>query len=168
MLLTNLSWHRPLFPAGRLDSTPATPTKYGNPCLQMFIALYAGSFCWPIRIVNDPASLQTRVRPWYAEVRGIYSANATSGDICMAGLGIARCRNTLYAPFGHDLSYVDVWTEALEEWRLCEPSENRWCFGFHHSCSSGLVTDRLIASRMRWPLQINWTGLSFSFGLGHL
>lgn len=25
-------------------------------------------------------------------------------------------------------------TEALEEWRLCELSENRWCFGFHNSC----------------------------------
>ncbi|BCR86526.1 uncharacterized protein ACHE_30513S [Aspergillus chevalieri] len=25
-------------------------------------------------------------------------------------------------------------TEALEEWRLCEPSESRWCFGFHNSC----------------------------------
>lgn len=24
--------------------------------------------------------------------------------------------------------------EALEEWRLCEPSESRWCFGFHNSC----------------------------------
>jgi hypothetical protein len=33
----------------------------------------------------------------------------------------------LYAPLGNDLSYVDVGTEALEEWRLCEPSESRWC-----------------------------------------
>lgn len=126
---------------------------------------------------DDPASLQTRVRPWYAEVRGIYSANATSGDICMTGLGITRCRNTLYAPFGHDLSYVDVWTEALEEWRLCEPSENRWCFSFHHSCwrllllrlghgQADCVQDEMaIADKLDWSQLFFWTRASLKAGL---
>ncbi|KAF3015672.1 hypothetical protein E8E15_000412 [Penicillium rubens] len=86
------------------------------------------------RLSDDPASLQTRVRPWYAEVRGIYSTNTAFGYVTITGLGIIRCRNNLYAPLGNDLSYVDVGTEALEEWRLCEPSESRWCFGFHNSC----------------------------------
>lgn len=83
---------------------------------------------------DDPASLQTRVRPWYAEVRGIFSTNIALGHIAITGRGIIRYRNNLYAPLGSVLSYVDVGTEALEEWRLCEPSERRWCFGFHNSC----------------------------------
>lgn len=81
---------------------------------------------------DDPASPQTR-RPWYAEVRGIYSANPAGGYITITGLGIVGCRN-IYAPLDSDLSYVDVGIEALEEWSLCEPSERRWCFGFHSSC----------------------------------
>lgn len=100
---------------------------------------FCGVILLPDPYSDDPAdSLQTRVRPWYAEVRGIYSTNITAfGDIAITGLGTIRCRNKLYAPLGSDLSYVDVGTEALEEWRLCEPPESResrWCFGFHNSC----------------------------------
>ncbi|KAJ5719812.1 hypothetical protein N7493_007390 [Penicillium malachiteum] len=51
----------------------------------------------------------------------------------MTGLGIIRDPN-LYAPLDKDLSYIDVGTNVLEEWGLCEPSESRWCFGFHNSC----------------------------------
>jgi hypothetical protein len=95
---------------------------------------FCGVILLPDPYSDDPASLQTRVRPWYAEVRGIYSTNTAFGYVTITGLGIIRCRNNLYAPLGNDLSYVDVGTEALEEWRLCEPSESRWCFGFHNSC----------------------------------
>lgn len=95
---------------------------------------FCGVILLPDPYSDDPASLQTRVRPWYAEVRGIYSTNTAFGYITITGLGIIRCRNSLYAPLGNDLSYVDMGTEALEEWRLCEPSESRWCFGFHNSC----------------------------------
>ena len=95
---------------------------------------FCGVILLPDPYRDDPASRQTRVRPWYAEVRGIYSTNPAFGSITLTGLGIIRCRNNLYAPLGTGLSYVDVGTEALEEWRLCEPSESRWCFGFHNSC----------------------------------
>ena len=36
---------------------------------------------------DDPASLQSHVRPWYAEVRGLYLAN---GYITTTGLGIVE------------------------------------------------------------------------------
>jgi hypothetical protein len=84
--------------------------------------------------MDDEASPQTRVRPWYAEVRGIYSTNTAVDYIAITGLGIIRCRNKLYAPLSSDQSYADVGTESLEEWRLCQPSESGWCFGFHNSC----------------------------------
>ncbi|KAJ5607351.1 hypothetical protein N7537_003970 [Penicillium hordei] len=83
---------------------------------------------------DDPASLQSHVRPWYAEVRGLYLTNATAGYITTTGLGIVRCRNILYAPLDSDQSYVDVEVEFLEEWRLFGSSGSRWCFGFHNSC----------------------------------
>lgn len=83
---------------------------------------------------DDPTSSQTRIRPWYAEVRGIYSTKTAVGDITTTGLGIVRYRNNLYAPLDSDLSYIDVGVEALEGWRLCERSESRWCFGLHDSC----------------------------------
>lgn len=95
---------------------------------------FCGVILLPDPYSDDPASLQTRVRPWYAEVRGIYSTNVAFDDITITGLGIIRFRRNLYAPLGNDLSYVDVGTDALEEWRLCEPSESRWCFGVHNSC----------------------------------
>ncbi|KAJ5799778.1 uncharacterized protein N7518_001846 [Penicillium psychrosexuale] len=83
---------------------------------------------------DDLAFSHSRVRPWYAEVRGLYSINATASHITTTGLGIVRYRNILYAPLGSGQSYVDVDTEALEEWRLFGSSVSRWCFGFHDSC----------------------------------
>ncbi|XHG00077.1 hypothetical protein AWENTII_003548 [Aspergillus wentii] len=47
---------------------------------------------------------------------------------------IVRCRNILYAPLDSDLPYSDVGIGELEAWRLCEPFESRWGFGFHSSC----------------------------------
>ncbi|KAJ5569594.1 uncharacterized protein N7459_009024 [Penicillium hispanicum] len=82
----------------------------------------------------DPAALQTHARPWYAEVRGIYSTNIAVGHVTLTGLGLIHSRNRLHAPLDSDLSYVDVGTEVLEAWRICEPSQSRWCFGFHNSC----------------------------------
>jgi hypothetical protein len=75
---------------------------------------FCGVILLPDPYSDDPASLQTRVRPWYAEVRGIYSTNTAFGYVTITGLGIIRYRNNLYAPLGNDLSYVDVGTEALE------------------------------------------------------
>ncbi|KAJ5412979.1 hypothetical protein N7465_005284 [Penicillium sp. CMV-2018d] len=80
---------------------------------------------------DDPASLQSHVRPWYAEVRGLYLAN---GYITTTGLGIVESRNILYAPLDSNQSYVDVGVGVLEEWRLFGSSVSRWCFGFHNSC----------------------------------
>lgn len=108
---------------------------------------------------NDPASFQSRVRPWYAEVRGLYSTNATAGDIITTGLGIVRGRNIFYAPLDSDQSYVDMGVEALEEWRffglsetLFGPSVNRWCFDFTtrvgNCFSSGLLMDQIMPSRV--------------------
>lgn len=79
------------------------------------------------------ASSGTRVRPWYAEVRGIYSDIATVDCIAMTGLGIVRSRR-LCAPLDRDLSYVDIGVEALKEWELYKPLENCGCFAFHASC----------------------------------
>ncbi|OKL56582.1 hypothetical protein UA08_08121 [Talaromyces atroroseus] len=80
-----------------------------------------------------------------ASITGKASAHPTSADQRLPaiitihqprtrGLGIVRGQNSLHAPLDSALSYIDVGTEALEEWRLCEPSESRWCFGFHNSC----------------------------------
>lgn len=77
---------------------------------------------------------ELRVRPWYAEVRGIYATDSTVETIALTGLGIVTRRNILCAPAREDLSYVDVGLEALEEWMIYNPSEGRWCFGFHGSC----------------------------------
>ena len=79
----------------------------------------------------DPESPQSRVRPWYAETRGIYSTN---NQVTVTGLGIILFRNKLYAPIDSDLSYVEVGIDTLESWRICDPSHGRWCFGFHNSC----------------------------------
>ncbi|RAK96808.1 uncharacterized protein BO80DRAFT_416097 [Aspergillus ibericus CBS 121593] len=95
---------------------------------------FCGVILLPDPYGDDPASPQTRVRPWYAEVRGVYATNLPGGQITITGLGIVRGRNNLHAPLDNDVSYVDVGLGALEEWRLCEPSEGRWCFGFHNSC----------------------------------
>ena len=95
---------------------------------------FCGVILLPDPYGDDPASPQTRARPWYAEVRGVYSTNPPVGHIALTGLGIVRGRNNLYAPLDNDRSYVDVGIEALDAWRLCEPSESRWCFGFHNSC----------------------------------
>ena len=94
----------------------------------MLTVLFVGVILLPDPYSDNPAS---RVRPWYAEVRGIYSAN--NGYITITGLGVVSCRNTLYAPLESDSSYFDTDFEALKGWRLCEPSES-WCFGFHNSC----------------------------------
>lgn len=117
----------------------------------MATSFYCPFFCvilLPDRFLNDdPLSPQTRVRLWYAEVRGIYSTNTntTAGDISITGLGIICMRKDLHAPLDRDLSYVDVSFGALERWWLCEPSssESRWCFGFHDSCWRLLLLLRL-------------------------
>lgn len=90
---------------------------------------------------EDDPSWQSRVRPWYAEVRGLYSINATVGYITTTGLGIVCGRNVPFAPFDSNQSYVDLGVDTLEGWRLSGLSENhfglsvnRWCFGFHNSC----------------------------------
>ncbi|PYH94556.1 hypothetical protein BO71DRAFT_419279 [Aspergillus ellipticus CBS 707.79] len=83
---------------------------------------------------DEPAPPPTRVRPWYAEVRGIYATNPMVDDVTITGLGILRLRSTLCAPMYSDASYVEVGLEALEEWKICRPSETRWCFAFHNSC----------------------------------
>lgn len=103
---------------------------------------FCGVILLPDPYDDEPASSETRVRPWYAEARGIYPVNTAIGDVAITGIGIVRHRN-LYAPFDSGLSYVDEGIETLQEWRVCktegrwnliEPSENRWCFGFHNSC----------------------------------
>ncbi|KAJ5714496.1 uncharacterized protein N7483_011677 [Penicillium malachiteum] len=91
---------------------------------------------------------------------------------------IIRCRN-LYAPLGKDLSYVDVGTEALEEWRLCEPSESRWGFGFHNSCwrllllrlghgqDENFQNETAIAESVFYQLYCTPFFEASSFGFGH-
>ncbi|KAI9045251.1 F-box protein [Aspergillus affinis] len=95
---------------------------------------FCGVILLPDPYSDDPASPRTRVRPWYAEIRGIYSNANDVSDIALTGLGIVVSRNYLNAPLDSDSSYVGVGTEALEEWRLFQSSEIRWCFGFHESC----------------------------------
>ncbi|KXG47395.1 uncharacterized protein PGRI_012650 [Penicillium griseofulvum] len=95
---------------------------------------FCGVILLPEPYWDDVASLQSRIRPWYREVRGLYSTNATAGCIATTGLGIVRGKNRLFAPLDSDKSYVDVGVEELEEWRLFGSSTSRWCFGFHNSC----------------------------------
>lgn len=38
------------------------------------------------------------VRPWYAEVRGIYATDTPVSNIAITGLGLVWCRNRLNAP----------------------------------------------------------------------
>ncbi|KAJ5619619.1 hypothetical protein N7510_003603 [Penicillium lagena] len=90
-------------------------------------------------LLSNTYTDDTRVRPWYAQVRGIYSTNAAVGDpITTTGVGLVRYRNKLYAPLDSDRSYFDVGNEPLEEWKLCQSSD-RWCFGLHDSCWSLLL-----------------------------
>ena len=118
---------------------------------------FCGVILLPDPYSDDPASLQTRVRPWYAEVRGIYSTNTAFGYITITGLGIIRCRNKLYAPLGNDLSYVDVGTEALRNGGFTNHLKAVGASAFTTRAgdcfSSGSVMDRMITSRMRRPLQ---------------
>lgn len=96
-------------------------------------------FCGII-LLSDPCSDDhlepppPGTRPWYAEVRGIYSTNIADGDVTITGVGIVRRRTNLGAPIDANLSYIDVDIAEMEEWNLCGPSESRWCFGFHNSC----------------------------------
>lgn len=83
---------------------------------------------------NDPDSPQNRVRPWYAEVRGIYSTDNAFGHIATTGMGLVRIRNTLFAPLERDRTYLDVDAETCGEWGICHTSGSRWCFGVHNSC----------------------------------
>ncbi|KGO74307.1 hypothetical protein PITC_019770 [Penicillium italicum] len=95
---------------------------------------FCGVILLPDPYSDDDTSLQSRVRPWYAEIRGLYLNNAAAGYITTTGLGVVYGRNILYAPLDSDQSYVDVGFEGLEEWRLFGSSVSRWCFGFHNSC----------------------------------
>ncbi|KAJ5952156.1 uncharacterized protein N7479_010569 [Penicillium vulpinum] len=82
---------------------------------------------------EEPA-WQSHARPWYAEVRGLYSTDVTTGNVTTTGLGIVRGRNILCAPLRSDQSYAGAEPMALGEWRLFGSSVVRWCFGFHDSC----------------------------------
>lgn len=89
----------------------------------------------PLSSIDDPPSL-TAVRPWYAEVRGIYSAGTTPGCVSLSGVGIMRTKSYLIAPLDTKKSYLDVGLDSLHEWSVCQQSEHSesWCFAFHNSC----------------------------------
>ncbi|KAE8137955.1 hypothetical protein BDV38DRAFT_292569 [Aspergillus pseudotamarii] len=92
---------------------------------------FCGVILLPDPYRDNPEPPQAHARPWYAEIRGIYSTN---DQITITGLGIILFRNKLHAPIDSDESYIDVGIEALERWTICDPSESRWCFAFHNSC----------------------------------
>ena len=78
-------------------------------------------------------SSQTERRPWYAEARGVHFSPSL-GTVSLTGLGIIRRRNRLYAPLERSLSYIGANIEELGEFKICEASDDPWCFGFHDSC----------------------------------
>ncbi|KAL3469477.1 hypothetical protein BJX99DRAFT_265147 [Aspergillus californicus] len=99
---------------------------------------FCGIVLLPDPSIDGATSPDTRLRPWYSEVRGIYSSN---GHVTITGLGIVWWRNRLRAPLDDRLSYVDLGVDSLEEWGICDPStlghdpsERPWCFGVHNSC----------------------------------
>ncbi|PYI01466.1 hypothetical protein BO78DRAFT_327588 [Aspergillus sclerotiicarbonarius CBS 121057] len=75
-----------------------------------------------------------RVRPWFAEVRGLYLRDPHVGPIAITGIGIISLEGMLRAPADSGLSYVNVDFEMLEEWGICKLGTTRWCFGVHNSC----------------------------------
>lgn len=109
---------------------------------------------------EDDPSWQSRVQPWYAQVRGLYSTNATVGYITTTGLGIVRGRNVLFAPFDSNQSYVDLGVDTLEGWRLSGLSENHFGLSVNvgasdftthvgNCFSSGLLMDQIMPSRVQ-------------------
>ncbi|EHA18623.1 hypothetical protein ASPNIDRAFT_129458, partial [Aspergillus niger ATCC 1015] len=106
-------------------------------------------FCGVI-LLPDPYWDDPGARPWYAQVRGIYSTNPAVGHIKATGVGIVRGRKTLHAPLDSNQVYGDVAPDDLDEWRLCEQSDSQWCFGFHESCWKLLIL-RLQHGRVESP-----------------
>ncbi|GLA14303.1 hypothetical protein AnigIFM62618_000679 [Aspergillus niger] len=109
-------------------------------------------FCGVILLPDPygPDSPQSGARPWYAQVRGIYSTNPGVDHIKTTGVGIVRGRKSLHAPLDSNRVYGDVAPDDMDEWRLCERSDSQWCFGFHESCWK-LLTLRLQHGRVESP-----------------
>ncbi|GLA27474.1 hypothetical protein AnigIFM63326_004683 [Aspergillus niger] len=106
-------------------------------------------FCGVI-LLPDPYWDEPGARPWYAQVRGIYSTNPGVDHIKTTGVGIVRGRKSLHAPLDSNRVYGDVAPDDLDEWRLCERSDSQWCFGFHESCWKLLIL-RLQHGRVESP-----------------
>ncbi|OJI85315.1 hypothetical protein ASPTUDRAFT_65238 [Aspergillus tubingensis CBS 134.48] len=100
---------------------------------------FCGVILLPDPYWDGPDTPQSSARPWYAQVRGIYSTNPAVDHIKTTGIGVVRGRKTLHAPLDSNRVYGDVSFDALDEWRLCEQSDSQWCFGFHESCWKLLI-----------------------------
>ncbi|RAK84621.1 hypothetical protein BO79DRAFT_202256 [Aspergillus costaricaensis CBS 115574] len=100
---------------------------------------FCGVILLPDPYWDGPDTPQSSARPWYAQVRGIYSTNPAVDHIKTTGVGVVRGRKTLHAPLDSNRVYGDVAFDALDEWRLCEQSDSQWCFGFHESCWKMLI-----------------------------
>ncbi|KAJ0418622.1 hypothetical protein BJY00DRAFT_324786 [Aspergillus carlsbadensis] len=83
----------------------------------------------------DPEEFhQTRARPWYADVRAVYSRDVAGRQTAITGRGFIRIRNDILAPSDKSLSYLDVERDSLERWQLSTSSESYCAFGFHDAC----------------------------------
>ncbi|PLN85544.1 hypothetical protein BDW42DRAFT_202402 [Aspergillus taichungensis] len=145
-------------------------------------------FCGVI-LLPDPHNLEilpaeNRVRPWYAQVRGLYFRNVAVQQIFITGVGLMDTQNLLVTSPHPDVSYVDDEWEPVEQWGVCDPDFRNclWCFGLHDSCwqllllrlshgqGDGSLDKQAIAKSVFYQLYCTplHEGSSFQFGHDYL
>ena len=142
-------------------------------------------FCGVI-LLRDPHELEilppeTRVRPWYAQVRGLYFRDVADQQISITGVGLVDTENCLIASTNPDVSYVEDEWGTVGEWEIYEATfeDCLWCFGFHDSCwgllllrlgygqRDGSLDKQAIAELVFYQLYCTSLHESSSFQFGH-
>ncbi|KAL3441468.1 hypothetical protein BJX65DRAFT_313821 [Aspergillus insuetus] len=95
---------------------------------------FCGIILFPDRYLDRQVFPATHARPWYAEIRAVYSTDISARQIAITGRGLISKQGTLYAPRNENLSYFDAGSLSLEKWPLCRSSKTSCAFGFHGAC----------------------------------
>lgn len=91
-------------------------------------------FCGVILLRDHELVSPPRKRPWFGEIRAVFTTGNKDTPPSLSGLGIIHRRSVLAAPLESELSYRDA--PSLHDIKLFQSKTRKtnWGYGFHNSC----------------------------------